>query len=229
MQTSTGLVQEIVLRSDRLQAAWITCPPASLPGPGQYLSAWSIEDPLEPLATTLFAGELLEDRFLALPPLPAAWQPGTRLALRGPLGHGFSPPDTAHRVALAALGQSCGRLIPLAYQALQHGAAVALFTDAWLPSLPAAMEANPLSNLSEAIAWADYLAVDVNSITLPKLRKMLGLQSGDHLPCPAQALFHVELPCSGLAACGACWVPARHGILQACSDGPVFALNELEW
>lgn len=229
MQTNTGMVQEIVLRADGLNAAWITCSPPSLPEPGKYLSAWSLEDSLAPLPTTLFAGEVLENRFLALPPLPATWQPGVQLALRGPLGHGFSLPQSAHHIALAALENSCERLLPLARQALQSGSAVALFTDAWRPQLPPAIEVNPLSNLPETVPWADYLAIEVTVTTLSQLRARLGLKPGDRLPFPAQALYLVDLPCAGLAACGACWVPARRGILHACNDGPVFSLDDLEW
>jgi len=229
MQTSTGIVQEIALRADGFQAAWISCSPTTLPEPGQYLNAWSVEDPFAPLATTLFAGEVLADRFLALPPVPAAWQPGFQLTLRGPLGHGFNLPETARHIALAALGNSCERLMPLARQALQLGSAVALFTDAWLPPLPPALEANPLNNLPEALAWADYLALEINQSTLPLLRARLGLQPGSRLACPTQALYLVDMPCAGLAACGVCWVPARRGILHACSDGPVFLLDDLEW
>lgn len=229
MHTNPGHVQEIILGVDGLQAAWIACPPTSLPVPGQYLSAWSAEEPLAPLATTLFAGEILADRFLALPPLPPTWQPGTNLALRGPLGHGFDPPETSRRIALAALGQSCRRLIPLAIHMLERGSAVALFTDAWLPPLPAALEANPLNHLAEAIAWADFLALEVDSTTLPRLRNILGLQPTERLPILAQALYLVDMPCAGLSACGACWTPARRGLLHACSDGPVFNLDDLEW
>jgi hypothetical protein len=171
----------------------------------------------------------MEERFLALPPLPATWQPGTRLSLRGPLGHGFNLPQNAPRVALAALGASCERLLPPANQALARGSAIALFTDALLPPLPAALEVNPLSSLPEASSWADYLALDLSTADLPRLRHTLGLQHGERLHCPAQALIVVDMPCAGLAACGACWVPARRGILHACSNGPVFALDELEW
>lgn len=229
MQTSTGLIQEIVLRADGQHAAWVTCPATTLPEPGQYLNAWAQDDPLAPLASTLFAGALMEERFLALPPLPANWQPGSRLVLRGPLGRGFNLPEHAPRVALAALGASCERLLPLANQALARGSAIALFTDAPLPPLPAALEVNPLSSLPEAISWADYLALDLSTAALPHLRHTLGLQHGERLHCPAQVLIVVDMPCAGLAACGACWVPARRGILHACSDGPVFALDELEW
>lgn len=229
MQTNPGVVQEIVLRADGLNAAWITCSLTCLPEPGQYLSAWSIEDPLAPLPATLFAGEVSENRFLALPPLPATWQPGTHLTLRGPLGHGFSLPQPARHIALAALASSCERLIPLARQALQSGSAIAMFTDGWHPALPPAIEVNPLNNLPEAVAWADYLAVEVTNTTLPQLRLKLGLKPGDRLSFPAQVLYHIDMPCAGLAACGACWVPSRRGILHACSEGPVFSLEQLEW
>jgi len=229
MQTSTGLIQEIVLRPDGQHAAWITCPTTTLPEPGQYLSAWAQDDPLAPLATTLFAGALMEERFLALPPLPATWQPGTRLSLRGPLGRGFNLPQNAPRVALAALGASCERLMPLAHQALARGSAIALFTDAPLPPLPAALEVNPLNSLPEVTSWADYLALDLNTAALPRLRNTLGLQHGERLSFSAQALIVVDMPCAGLAACGACWVPARRGILHACNGGSVFALDDLEW
>jgi len=229
MQTNTGVIQETVWRADGLRTAWIACSPTSLPEPGQYLSAWSLEDPFAPLATILFAGEVFEDRFLALPPLPADWQPGMHLALRGPLGRGFSLPEAARHIALAAWGDTCERLIPLARQALQSGGAVALFTDARLPVLPPAMEANPLSTLAEAVPWADYLAVEVDRSALPQLRSNLGLRPGERLAYPAQALYLVEMPCAGLAACGACWAPSRRSILYACSDGPVFSLDDLDW
>lgn len=229
MKTSTGIVQEIVLRADGQHATWITCHSTNLPEPGQYLSAWAQDDPLAPLATTLFAGALMEGRFLALPPLPVTWQPGSRLALRGPLGRGFNLPENAPRVALAALGASCERLLPLAHQALARGAAIALFTDAPLPPLPAALEVNPLSSLPEASSWADFLALDLSTAAMPRLRNILGLQHGERLSCIAQALIVADMPCAGLAACGACWAPARRGILHACSDGPVFTLDELDW
>jgi NAD(P)H-flavin reductase len=37
------------------------------------------------------------------------------------------------------------------------------------------------------------------------------------------------MPCSGLADCGVCAVPARRGYKLACKDGPVFDLDELDW
>lgn len=229
-------------------AAWIDCPPAAVPAPGQYVLAFSPTEPLSAIGTALFRGEAsagLEPStrgFLAAPPFPASWTPGTPLVLRGPLGHGFSL--SGQRLALAALGDSAARLLPLAGEALRRGGAVTLFTGAALPALPASIEIYPLDSLPEALAWADCLAIDLALEALPGLRACLGLNQGDRLLFPAQALVVTPMPCGGLADCGACAVPAsavparrtaarrssgRFSYLLACLDGPVFDLDELEW
>jgi hypothetical protein len=234
---------------DRSQVtAWIDCPPTAVPAPGQYLLAFSPAEPLTALGTALFRGEAFSSLepagrgFLAAPPFPTTWAPGVPLVVRGPLGHGFNL--TGQRLALAALGETAVRLLPLAQQALQRGDAVTLFTDAPLPALPASIEIYPLESLPDATGWADCLGIDLPLEALPQLRGRLGLNKGVRLMCPAQALVYTPMPCGGLAECGACAVPApsaRRGAVPggraagwlrywlACQDGPVFDLNELEW
>ena len=151
------------------------------------------------------------------------------LALRGPLGQGFSLPENARRLALISLAESPARLLPLASQAVKEHLAVALFTDAPLAGLPAALEIQPLSALSEALSWADFIALELPLGALPELRPRLGLSAADRLPCPAQALITTPMPCAGMAECGACAVPSQRGWKLACKDGPVFNLNELSW
>ncbi|MEW5872687.1 MAG: hypothetical protein AB1894_25730 [Chloroflexota bacterium] len=212
-----------------LASAWVACPPGVIPAPGRYVLAWALADENAPLATPLFAAEASEAGFLAAPPLPAHWQPGARLLLKGPLGHGFSLPIGVRRLALAALGETEARLLPLLHQALEGEAAVALFSDLPLHRLPAAVEVHPLDELPEAFHWADFLALDLPLPALPALRQRLGLANElDHLPCPAQALILAPMPCGGMGACGACSLPGRgrHWKL-ACQDGPVFELDEL--
>ena len=190
--------------------------------------AWSPEDPDAPLATPLFAARIEAEGFLAASPVPAIWEPGSAIQLRGPLGRGFTPPGNLRRLALASLGESSSRLQPLLVQALDQGAAVALFTDHALPNLPSAVEANPLEALREALTWADYLALDLSPQAMPGLSQMLGLEQAVRaLPCPAQALVHLAMACGGLADCGACGVETRAGWKLACSDGPVFELIDL--
>jgi hypothetical protein len=243
MRTYDARLTEIQMEAGGRLTAWIDCPPAAIPAAGQYALAYAPGDPLAALAVPLFRGgaagrvESGERGFLAAPPLPAAWGPGTSLVLRGPLGRGFSL--DGQRLALAALGDTVTRLLPLAGDALQRGDAVTLFTNAPLPALPASIEIYPLGSLPDALIWADCLAIDLPLEALAGLRASLGLQKGDRLSLPAQALVFMPMPCGGLAECGACAVPTYRPLEQrsleqrryrlACKDGPVFNLDELEW
>lgn len=232
MRTYEGEVSEIVWQPDAGHSARIACPPTAIPTPGRYLLGWAPEDLDAPLAIPLFASLILPDGFIAAPPLPVTWEPGTLLQLRGPLGRGFEPPANLRKLALACFGPSLARLAPLMDDALAQGAEVALFTDARLPSLPPAVEANPLSTLSEALTWADFLALEITIEALGddnnNLPHRLGLEPGARaLPCPAQALVLAPMPCGGIATCGACSVETRHGWKLACQDGPVFPIEDL--
>ena len=151
------------------------------------------------------------------------------MTLRGPLGRGFSWPALLRKLALAALGGTVARLMPLLHAALAQDASVALFASGPLPSLPPAVEVNPLDVLPDAPAWADFLALDLPLHALADLRMVVGAGSGWRTPCPAQALIVTPMPCAGLAECGACAVPARGGWKLACQDGPVFDLHALDW
>jgi hypothetical protein len=190
--------------------------------------AWSPDDADAPLATPLFAARVEAEGFLAAPPVPPIWEPGTRIQLRGPLGSGFTPPANLRRLALASLAGDIARLQPLMQSALGQGAAVALFTEHTLPGLPSAVEVNPLETLYEAMTWADYLALDLPPQAISGLGRLLGVEQAPRaLPCQAQALVHLAMPCGGLADCAACGVETRRGWKLACSDGPVFDLIDL--
>jgi hypothetical protein len=238
VRTYAARVLEIQTEPGGRVSAWIGCPPAAVPAAGQYVLAYAPNDPLAALGTPLFRGpaaglgDTAAGGFLAAPPLPAAWVPGTSLVLRGPLGRGFSL--NSQRLALAALGDTVTRLLPLAEETIQRGDAVTLFTDAPLPVLPVSIEVYPLGSLPEALSWADALAVDLPLEALAGLRNCLGLHKNELLPFPAQALVFTPMPCGGLAECGACAVSVRRSMghsryLLACKDGPVFKLDDLEW
>jgi dihydroorotate dehydrogenase electron transfer subunit len=222
-----GHIIEIRVEEDGFQRAMVACPAEFVPAPGRYLLAHLPADPDAPLAIPLLATGYAQNGrgFTAAPPFPAAWQPGAKLFLRGPLGRGFSPSVVVRRLALAALGGHAARLMPLALSALDSGGEVALFTDAPLPRLPASLEAAPLSALPDALRWADRLALDGPLAALealpPDLRRAL--------PRDAEMLIEVPMPCGGLAECGICAVPAaRVRWHLACEDGPVFPLVELD-
>ena len=229
MRTYAARLTEIRVETEGRLVAWIDCPQTAIPAAGQYTLACVPDDLSAALGTALFRSKALDGGFLAAPPIPPSWGLGTSLVLRGPLGRGFSL--DGQRLALAALGDTVARLLPLAEEALQRGDAVTLFTSAPLPALPASIEVYPLRSLPEAHSWADCLAVDLPLEALPALRRCLGLSIGERLAFPAQALVYTSMPCSGLAECGACAVPVRgpRRYRLACKDGPVFNLDDLEW
>ncbi len=231
MQFETAILSELWLERGAL-AGRIACPPALRPAPGQYLLASAWEDASSPFPVALFPSAYAADGFSLAPPLPPAWGPGERLSLRGPLGCGFALPGNLSRLALAALGATPSRLLPLVQQALARGAAVTLYCDVALlegKDLPLALEVSPLEALPEGLAWADFLALDLPLSRLAQLGSLLGLAHAERPLCPAQALLLAPMPCGGVAECGVCAVPARRGYKLACKDGPVFDLNELDW
>jgi hypothetical protein len=224
MQSFQGRVSHIQLWGGR-QVVRIACPHKFIPAPGKYTLAWAEGDEAAPLATSLFAAQIDPDGFLAAPGAPPHGGPGTRLHLRGPLGRGFSLPAATRRLALVALDGEVARLQPLVQAALERQASVALFVDGFVPQLPTAVEVAPLSGLVEALKWADFIAVDLSRHKLPHLSELLGREP---LPCPGQALVSAEMPCGGIAECGACSLKTRQGWKLACKDGPVFDLSDLQ-
>ena len=100
-------------------------------------------------------------------------------------------------------------------------AAVYFYATTLIPSLEIGdesfLEVVPPAALSEAAAWADYLARDSD---LGSLKDLPGLRCGE-------ALVQTPLPCGGMADCGACVVHLKRGYLLACKDGPVVDLKRL--
>jgi dihydroorotate dehydrogenase electron transfer subunit len=222
MHIAKGCIDEIYL--DGRRAARLTCPPALVPAPGQYLLAHAAADPASPLANPIFAAGICPGGFYAAPPLPDNWLPGTELTLRGPRGHGFSLPAAARFVALAAFGGTCARLLALLEPALAQKAAVVLLTDDPPDGLPSAVEISPLSALPETASWADYLAIDIPRAAIPDIQKPA--QQLSHIGY-AQVLIETPIPCGGIGECSLCAVSLRKGYRLACQDGPVFDLKAI--
>jgi hypothetical protein len=233
MHIGEGLIKEIILL-DGSTAARILCTSNLIPAPGQYLLAHA-DGSDAPLPVTVFSAESNLQGFLAAPPLPAMWTPGSRLHLRGPLGHGFVIPLSARRVALVAWDHCSARLAPLMNLAYKQEAAVTLVSDTQPEDLPLQVEVQPLSALNEVIKWADYIAVDVERQSLHQLRERFGfgqqargrVGSGHFIPNEMQVLVSTPMPCGGVAECGVCAVHVKHIWKMACKDGPVFALKDL--
>lgn len=241
MRNGTGQIDETFIESGR--AARIACAPSLVPAPGQYLLAHAPSEPARPLPVPVFQAASHPRGFYAANPLPVSWTPGTQLTLRGPLGRGFRLPASSRRVALAALGGNPSRLLALLEPALAQKAEITLLAEAVPDSLPPAIEILPLSALAETIKWADYLAIDAPRAALAAIHETLfpdlpvsyygytpnraAKPSSILIGYATEILIETPLPCGGMAECGACAIPSRHGTLLACKDGPVFDLKSI--
>ena len=224
MRTGHGEIAEI-LYVDSLPAARILCPEHLIPAPGQYLLSRSDSDSLLPVP--VFLTSSFPRGFICAPPIPPSWTPGKRVILRGPLGHGFTLPKSAQRVALIAFDGSPRRVLSLLESALKQNASVTLVCDSFPDDLSLQVEAQPLSALREVFAWADYAAMDAARESLPKLKEMFGLRKQLPASREAQILIHTPMPCGGIAECGICAVSVKSHWKMACKDGPVFDLEEI--
>jgi hypothetical protein len=223
-----GLILEVSVEVDATQSIKLDCGPEMIPAPGEYLLAHDPGAIDSFLPVSLFvAGDSSQGNLQVVSSSLPNWQPGTQLALRGPLGRGYRLPADIRKLALAALGETTLRLLPLLH--LCPDADIAIFTDAALPQLSPKIEINPLELLPDALSWASFLALDIPYQKLDSLRQILGLVPHERPPCPSQALISIPMPCGALADCSVCAVPARRGYKLACKDGPVFDLNNLRW
>jgi hypothetical protein len=210
MHTGTGKIIEISLDGARIE-----CPPNLIPAPGQVLLAHA-DRSSAPIACPVFSSGSTADGFIAAPPIPSEWIPGTPLYLRGPLGRGFDLPRAARKIALIALDDHPLRLMGMIRLALAQGAMISLACDHPPREIPLAVEIVPSSSAHELIAWADMIAVDVQRAAIEKLSAL-------KLPSHAQVLIAAPMPCGGIAECGVCAVNGK----LACKDGPVIAIHEV--
>ncbi len=222
MKNGTGQLSEIYLDS----RARILCPPELIPAPGQYVLAHA-DSSDDPLPVSVFFSDSAPNGFRCAPSLPLAWRPGTQLNLRGPLGHGFSIPAFARKVALIAFDESPARLYGLISIALKQDAEVVLVCETVMDDIPEAVEVQPLRAFMDIYQWADYAALDVARENLHQLGEMLGKTEQAKSPREAQVLVRTPMPCGAVAECGVCALTIRHEWKMVCKDGPVFEMNSI--
>ena len=222
MKIGQGIVEEIFLDG----SARISCPLDLIPAPGQYLLAHADASD-SPLPVSIFSSLPAPHGFRSAPPVPASWRPGQPLNLRGPIGHGFTLPTAARKLALIAFDDSPARLLGLIPLALKQTAEIVLVSDREAGELPEIVEVQPLRALMDVLQWSDYAAVDVERENLSRLKEMLGGNPQVTAKSEAQVLVRALMPCGALADCGVCALSLRHEWKMICKDGPVFWLKEL--
>ena len=202
-------------------------PQKHCPQPGQYIPCQRVgdTDQLPKPLFRVFGGHGQP----SLGPTPASWNPGDRLLYTPPQGHGFTLPNSARRVGLVPFDVSPTRVLSLVVPALDQGAEIAVYCDSGLPievlsRIPSRVEVLSLSALSEDPTWPEYVAVDLERMSLAALLDRFELFK---LSADVDVLVRTPMPCLGIGACGVCAVDARRGYRFACSDGPVFPLKGL--
>ena len=221
MRTGTGRIVELLFEDGCLYAR-IACPESLVPGPGQYLLASHGSDSLLPVP--IFHTDLAPQGFIGS--ARGGWKPGDELALRGPLGRGFSLPVSARKVGLVAFDGPPARLKGLISPALRQNASVVLLCGTSADHLPDEVEIQPLSALDEILHWADFIAFDVGRDHLKDLMQKYAGREIRFVLYGTQILVHAPMPCGGLADCGVCAVIAKSDSKLACKDGPVFDLED---
>jgi hypothetical protein len=203
-------------------SALIDCPSEVVPTAGQYLLAVH-EGSIQ--ATPLFLADDWSQGFLAAPPFPRSWRPGTELSIYGPLGKGFHLSADILRLGLIALGDTNARLLPLASASKSDRFSITLFSNAPLAELPPDLEAYPLDDLQESLSWADFYAVDTPLENIEALAEYFSDSPEGLASIRGQVLVHTSMPCSSLGECGVCAVKVKRSWKLTCKDGPVFDLQ----
>jgi hypothetical protein len=153
------------------------------------------------------------------------WPPGSTLALRGPMGDGFSPPKSSRRWLLIAFGGADPYLRPMVDLGLAEGRAVAFVSDRQTHPLPPAVEV--LSDPEEGLPWADYIAI---GLPFDRLDDLSARMRGDawHMRCLSQddVLVVGPTPC-GMGGCQACALEGQGARRLLCLDGAVLRLRDI--
>lgn len=149
------------------------------------------------------------------------------LHLRGPVGHGFSLPASARKIALISFDGTPARLRGLIQPALRQKASVVFLGETGADQLPDEVEVLSLSALDEILEWADTIALDVRRADLDELRESLKGKNRSSALKEAQVLIQTAMPCGGLAECGVCALTTESDWKLICREGPVFHWREL--
>jgi len=195
------------------------------PAPGEYCLAFA-PAAVQILPQSLFFYAVDEEDILLCGKIPSDWQPGTAINIQGPFGRGFQSVLTGMKIALYATDVALqDRLHPLIQHALKRGAEVVWINDEKTEELPAQVEILSSSDLVDAVNWANSCAIAASMQSLIHIGEIFRRHS--EIKQKVEVMLDTPLVCGSTARCGACAVETIKGWRLACSDGPVFKLEEI--
>ena len=182
----------------------------------------------------------------------AAWEPGRRVDVLGPLGNGFTVQKNIRKAFIVAGGIGAAPLLHLVRHMKNMHAAIeanffmgtknhrdAAMIDGILPGTCAGHFASedalaPYTGLVTD-AFVEYLHAhefDSKEAAIyscgpePMLKTVARIAQGYGMPC--QVSLEAHMAC-GVGACLGCVVATRDGFKRVCADGSVFDSSELDW
>lgn len=193
--------------------------------PGQFMAVRGERDILP---TLLFPVSMQGDVFATASGETCGWQPGELLNIRFPLGKGFSIHSSARRLLMVSGTSHPHRLLPAAGKILRERGETALFTNFLPESISPEIELLSREELADAFRWADCIIGDAEINSLRDWKEMITTGNSASQKKVIQILVDTPMACLGAAECGVCAIKTHRGWKHACSDGPVFSLEELD-
>jgi dihydroorotate dehydrogenase electron transfer subunit len=224
MRRTLARIESLVLSPLGRPGVRLHVTPAAIPAPGQAVLGCR-PDADEPFRHPLLPFALHANGLSALIPEGATWQPGEHLDLLGPVGRGFRPPAARRRWLLAAFGASPEVLLPVLNLGVDRGVGLAMYADSPVPTLPPQVEVSP--DLDSALDWADYACLAVTAEWLEHTELVAPILQTARAARLAEIMVVLPMPC-GTGVCGACAVGRGRAARCACTEGPVFPLEDLD-
>jgi dihydroorotate dehydrogenase electron transfer subunit len=166
----------------------------------------------------------------------AELEPGEGLALLGPLGVGFRPPEPDARPLLVGGGIGTAPLLCLSealdaprvllgFRSADHAEAATLFPDPVVATYDGSAGRRAL--VTELLAEElDAGPATVFACGPPPMLEAVRAMCSER-GVPAQLALESGMAC-GFGACFGCVVPTREGYIRLCLDGPVLDADRLE-
>ena len=170
---------------------------------------------------------------------------GDNIALLGPLGNGYSIYPESHNLLLLAGGIGIAPLCFLAQAALNQGHSVTTLLGASTATqlyprqlLPPETELIMITEdgttgekgmitdfLPDFVGWADQIFACGPTLMY---RAMAARNQQLIKTKPVQISLEVRMGC-GRGVCYGCTLKTKSGLKQVCTDGPIFALEDILW
>ncbi len=234
---------------------WLESPQiASAAQPGQFVMVHCGEDFEHPLRRPLSIHQIADDAKLAFlvnvvgkgTHWLAQCQAGDNIDLLGPLGNGYSIHPESHKLLLLAGGIGIAPLYFLAQEALKRECSVALLHGGSTATqlyprhlLPSVIELTVVTEdgtagkkgmitdfLPDCVDWADQIFACGPILMYHDMahkKQELKLEGKS-----VQISLEVRMGC-GRGLCYGCTLKTKSGLKQVCTDGPIFALEDILW